>query len=64
MSKKDKFVNVWAWEIKDQDGKWVLCYWAAPSKEMLLEDSPGGDARPVRVEMRKITKKRKVRKKS
>jgi len=43
-------VYAWSWIIQAENGTWMLCHWAEPTKERLLAGSkPSWEARPVRV---------------
>lgn len=51
-------VTAWAWEIQDDNDKWVLCHWIMPTKQALLDEmSPSGEARAVRVHVRRARAK-------
>ena len=54
----------WAWEFQDIEGNWVLCNWAEPYKEMLLNDEhskPADGCRLIRVELVPTSKRNRKR---
>lgn len=53
--------RAWAWEINFGKG-WVLCHWAEPSKEKLLNgQKPSPDARAVCVRLVRNTPNRSAK---
>lgn len=57
---KPKPIYGWTWAIQSHDGaRWELCWWCRPTRADLLgEERPSPEAKPVRVLMSPVIKAR------
>jgi hypothetical protein len=51
---KDRPVSTtaWAWVIQSETGRWLVCKWAEPTRDLLLSmPRPSPEARAIRVRL-------------
>jgi hypothetical protein len=52
--KKKLTTHAWAWKIKNDKGRWVLCHWAEGHDDMILAGPPSPEAKLVRVKLTEV----------